>query len=416
MNNNLVKIYTLGCKVNQYDSDDLSKKLNQISFDFVEKNADWAIVNTCAVTKNAIRKDRQMISKARNENPEAKIVLFGCFPEVYKDEANELGVDYIFGVREGRKIVELLRSNLNKSNYSSNRITSLKSIKKKGGSRYFLKIQDGCEQFCTYCIIPYTRGKLTSRSEDEVIKEAEEEVSRGCKEIVLTGIHLGLYGQDDESKKLKVDINLIKLLNRLLKIKKLIRIRLSSIEINEVSDELIDLIQNNERICNHLHIPLQSGCDKILKLMNRPYDTRYFKERISKIRDKILDIAISADVIIGFPGEGDNEFKETYDFVDENKFSKLHVFPYSAHEKTPAFKFPDQVKENIKLARAKKLRKLGEKLEQDYKNNFIDREVEVLIENIKNGIARGKSEYYIDYMLDNNSFEIGDIVKFKLSK
>ncbi len=449
MKYNTYKIYTLGCKVNQYDSVDLRKKLECIGFGFVTKNADWAIINTCAVTKNAIRKDRQMISKARNENPEAKIVLFGCFPKAYKDEVRELGVDYIFGVREGEKIVKLLSSLvilerpkgvIESRDPIGHFIPSRMTMSR---SRYFLKIQDGCEQFCTYCIIPYTRGKLTSREERDVLREVEEVIKSGVKEIVLTGIHLGLYGQDN-SKLTSVILNkaecneesqqglqnvinrnpslslrmtsLNKLIKKILKNKDLKRLRLSSIEISEVSDELVKSIKNNSRICNHLHIPLQSGSEKILKSMNRPYDKKYFQKRIEEIKKQIPDIAISTDVIVGFPGEGDNEFKETYDFIKTNKFSKLHVFPYSVHEKTPAFKFPEKVKENVKISRAKKIRELGNKLEKEYQKKFTNKNIEVLIENIKNGIARGKSEYYIDYMLDDSGFEIGDIVKFKVKK
>lgn len=403
---NSFKIYTLGCKVNQYDSLDLRKKLEKAGLKFAAKKADWAIINTCAVTKTAIRKDRQMISKAKNENPCAKIVLFGCFSKVYKKEADKLKVDRIFGVRENNKIVKLI------TNYKIlNTQDKIKNFPEK--VRYFLKIQDGCEQFCTYCIIPYTRGKLQSRGEGEVLKEAEEVVRRGVKEVVLTGIHLGLYGQEEAGSNKRGKRRLVNLIEKLFAIKKLKRIRLSSIEISEVTDELIKLIKNNKKLSKHLHIPLQSGSDKILKSMNRPYNKKYFQERLDKIRKNIPGIAISIDVIVGFPGEGVEEFKETYEFIKKNKFSKLHVFPFSEHELTPASKLPNKLKQNNIIERAAEIRKLGERLEEDYKKNFKNKNLEVLVENKKNGICAGKSEYYFDVKFKDDDYKIGEMVEIK---
>lgn len=423
------KIYTLGCKVNQYDSSHLARKLIASSFELVEKDANLAIVNTCAVTQKAIRKGREIIKKAKRENPKAKIVLMGCFPKAYKEEAEKLGVDLLWEVGELdgliSKIVTVIarrersgrRGNpvfvaLNKGlPHSPNRRTRNNNVRAK----YFLKIQDGCEQFCSYCIIPYTRGKLKSRSEKEVIKEFGEVVQAGYKEIVLCGIHLGLFGQGVESRKLKVKSNLVSLLKKLVQIEGLGRIRLSSIEVNEVSDDLIKITAKEKKLCKHLHIPLQAGSDNILKLMNRPYNKKIFKEKIRKIRKFIPDVAITTDVIVGFPGEMEKDFKETCDFVKEVGFSQLHVFPFSAHEKTPAYKMKNQVSREVATKRAEKLRKIGEKLEKDFRKKFIGKEVEVLVEYIyKNGLCRGKSDEYLEVEFENEDYEVGEIVEVGL--
>ncbi len=403
MSRNSYKIYTLGCKVNQYDSNVLARKLNASGFELVERGARIAIINTCAVTRTAIRKGRQIFNRARKENPKAKIILMGCFPKVYRDEAEKLGVDLIWKVGELDELISKLQILIPKQIQNSKF-----KILNDNKSKYFLKIQDGCEQFCSYCIIPYTRGKLKSRSEKEVIKEFKEIVKAGYKEIVLCGIHLGLYGQEGKREK-----DLVKLLKKLIKVKGLGRIRLSSIEVNEVSDELIKLIAKEDKICNHLHIPLQSGSDKILKLMNRPYNKKIYKEKIRKIRKLIPNIAITTDVIVGFPGETEKDFKETYDFTKEINFSRLHIFPFSVHEKTPAAKMKDQIDRGVSLKRAEKLRNLGKKLENDFEKKFRSEEVEVLVEQVKNGKCYGKAGEYIEVEFRNKNCRVGELIKLK---
>ena len=309
-------------------------------------------------------------------------------------------------------------------------------------SRYFIKVQDGCRQFCTYCIIPYVRGDLRSRQAEEVIAEVKQALARGYREIVLCGIHLGLYGVDHvahnmehvttgschpeldsgsrgiEVKRGRTDnswipgqarddkmgerlgedrINLVTLLKQLIKIDGLGKIRLSSIEPNEVTDELIDLIKTSGKICRHLHIPLQSGNDKILKLMNRPYTTKRFSSKIKKIRQAVPGIALTTDVIVGFPGESVGDFDKTVAFIKKMKFSKVHVFPFSAHERTPASKMPGQVAENVKFERSKKLSALSGKLEKAYRQKFKGKKLAVIIDGrSKDGHYRGKTEYYFD--------------------
>ena len=415
----IFKIYTLGCKANQYDSGDLKRKLTAAGFEPAEKNADVAIVNTCAVTKTAMRKDRQMVARARRENPKAKIILTGCWPKVYRKEAEKAGADLVWTGGKAEKFVDQifnyqfsifnkfknLKSKVENFKVVSNRCNGLQNKKKKK-SRYFIKIQDGCEQYCSYCIIPYARGKLKSRSAEEVVEEVKAAVEAGYREIILTGIHLGLYGREIKNLKSKIKNNLVELLKQLMKIKDLGRIRLSSIEVTEVNDDLIKLMALRQaqgrraregKICKHFHVPLQAGCDKILKRMNRPYDTKYFKEKIRKIRKLMPDVAITTDVIVGFPSETKKDFKETCGFIKKMRFSKLHVFPFSAHERTAAAKMDGKIGEKEIKRRAAGLRGLGERMESDYKKKFKGKKLEVVVER-KIGERKfvGKTEYYFD--------------------
>ncbi len=384
---NRYKIYTLGCKVNQYDSASLGSELEKKGFKSVDNQADWVIVNTCAVTKIAIRKGRQMLTKARRENPEASIILMGCWPKAYSELKSEMKADYIFTVGEAPKIINLIIKESKKIDIepkSDNKIISTDR------SRYFIKIQDGCEQFCSYCIIPYTRGKLKSRNENEILVEITRAIQAGYPEIVLSGIHLGLFGQE------KGENRLVPLIKNILKIEGLGRIRLSSIEVTEISDELINLIRDNDKFCRHLHIPLQAGTDKILKLMNRPYDTKYFADKIKKLREEIPDIAITNDVIVGFPGETEADFEQTCEFIWENKFSKSHIFSFSAHEKTPAFNMPNQVDPQEIKRRSDELHKIGTQLQEEYQNKFKNKKLKVVVEREKGGNLKGKTEYFFD--------------------
>jgi len=384
------KIYTLGCKVNQYDSGSLAAELDSAGFVITKNKADLAVVNSCAVTKTAIIKSGRMVKLARKENPKAKIVLAGCWPRVYKIKPDN--ADYVIG---SNKIGELINKIFDYKLRITDKMAKAGStgLAATDRARYFIKIQDGCEQYCSYCIVPYTRGKLKSRREEEIICEIEQAVKAGYSEIVLSGIHLGLYGQDNKKHNKN---NLVGLLKKIIKINGLGRVRLSSIEITEVSDGLIKLMAKEKKICQHLYIPLQSGSDKILKLMNRPYTKKYFLDKIKKIRRAMPDIAITADVIVGFPGETKKDFKETKKFIKQIKFSRLHIFPFSAHEKTAAAKFPAQVDEKIKTHRAKILRELSVKLMSDYKKKFKGRELEIVIEQIKQNNIIGKTEYYFN--------------------
>jgi len=411
------KIYTLGCKVNQYDSFDLERKLKKIGFKSVEKWADIVFVNTCSVTKTAIIKDNRMASKARQENPEAKIVFMGCYPKSYREEIKSDDFDLIWGVGDFDKLIKTIL-NFNFSTQNQPPMTKFKE-EKSDKTRYFIKVQDGCEQFCSYCVIPYNRGKLQFKKRLEVIKEIKEVVSGGCGEIVLSGIHLGLYGYQRIGGVLKKEDSLVGLIQEIIKIEGIKRIRLSSIESMEISDDLIKIIKNEKKICKHLHIPLQSGCDKILKAMNRPYSRNEFEKKIIQIKKEIPDIAISTDVIVGFPSETEDDFIMTCDFVKKMKFSKLHVFSFSAHEKTPAFKMLNQIKKSEVAVRSKVLRDIGEKLQKEFQDKFKGKKLEILVEGKKNNGRFGKTEYYFDVkicsdIIDGKKIKRGDIIEIVL--
>jgi threonylcarbamoyladenosine tRNA methylthiotransferase MtaB len=428
MKNSTFKIYTLGCKVNQYDSNHLASELEGAGFCSVEKNAQLAIINTCSVTTTAIGKDKRMINKAKAENPKAKIAVIGCWPAVYNLSAEAINADLIVVNRDWNNIINKLKaqsSNLKCaiqiSTANNLSLTTRRNASVVGRSRYFIKIQDGCEQYCTYCVIPFARGKLQSRPSEEIINEVETVIKDGYEEIVLCGIHLGLYGKENENKDTKIH-NLYALLKKLIKIENLGRIRLSSIELNEVDDKIIELIAGSDKLCRHLHIPLQAGSDKILKLMNRPYASGQFCEKVKKIRKYIPDIAITTDVIVGFPGETDAEFRQTAELIKKIGFSRLHVFPFSPHQKAPASKFSGQLDKITIKARSEKLKKLGARLEVAYKKKFKHKDLEVIIENEKNGKFIGKTQYYFDIELNskrlpkkcgNRKFLIGKIIKLK---
>ncbi len=419
------KIYTLGCKVNQYDSATLTSLLIDLDFSLSNKNLDLIIVNSCSVTKSAILKARRLINSLKKDNPRAKIVLIGCWPRIYK--IDDLKIDMISESRKYNDIIGDIKEKW--PNFFS------KNIKEKivpscfnpieDRSRYFIKVQDGCQQFCSYCIIPFSRGPLNSRPSDEIIKEIKIAISNGFSEIVLSGIHLGLYGQDFLKKK----DSLYQLLLNIIEIKNLGRIRLSSIEVTEVNNEIIDLISKNNKMCRHLHIPLQSGNDKILRLMNRPYNKEYFSSQVKKIRKKVPGISLTTDVIVGFPGETKKDFQETFNFCQEIGFSKIHVFSFSSHEKAPAFYFPDKVSPSEIKDRSAKLRQLSKKMEKQYQKDILQRydSFMVLVENISDKFVKLKTEFYFDilvnlsifkkkylYFLNDQDSLIGKIIKYNL--
>ena len=373
-----IAIGTLGCKVNQYDSQALGDLLEEKGYELVpfSARADIYIVNSCAVTDSAIAKSRRKINKAQKINPKAKIILSGCWPQTGAKKIPEISV--VHGTKDRKKILELINDYIEPvqgvSPYEScEKFEEMKIKKFLNRTRVVVKIQDGCQQFCSYCIIPYARGPLRSRDDKEVVKQIKELVKNGYREVVLTGIHLGFYGVGLTKK-----INLTDLLGGLVKIDDLKRIRLSSIEINEVTPGLIRLIKKEKKVCNHLHIPLQNGSDKVLKLMNRPYKMKKFLERINEIRGQVPGISITTDVIVGFPGETESDFKDTYKMCEEINFSKIHVFSFSRRRGTPAYEMLGQIDQETIARRSKKLRELSETQEEDYAKKFIGRDLEVL--------------------------------------
>ena len=389
-----VKAVTLGCKVNSYESEFILNKFLNKGYEIVDNNADIYIINTCSVTNMSDAKSRKVINKTRRENPNSIIVVMGCMIEAHKDyENNEVNI--IIGNKDKSKVVELVEeyidNHVNKKLLYEDFDNSFEDMfidKMNTHTRAYVKIQDGCENFCSYCIIPYTRGKQRSKDPKKTIEEIKTLVKNGYQEIVLTGIHTGHYGSD-------LNTTFSDLLNDICKIEGLKRLRISSIEITELNDDFLSVLKNNKIIVDHMHIPLQSGSDTILKLMNRKYLTNYFFDKINTIRSIRPNISISTDVIVGFPGETEELFKETIEFVKKIKFSKIHVFPFSVRHGTVAETMDNQVAENIKKERVKRLVDVSNELEQEYMDKFIGNTVEVLVETNKDNYSYGHTGNFL---------------------
>ncbi len=409
-----VKAVTLGCKVNAYESEYILSSFKDRGYEITNDIADIYIVNTCSVTNTSDAKSRKVINRLIRENPNSIIVVMGCMIEANKDMEIP-GVSLIIGNKDKNKVVDLVENYLKDKQvrkilydnfddtFEDMFITNMTSH-----TRAFVKIQDGCENFCSYCIIPYTRGKQRSKDPDLVIKEIETLVSNGYKEIVLTGIHTGHYGSD-------LQTTFPDLLKRIVKINGLERLRISSIEITELNDEFFEVLKANPIIVSHLHIPLQAGSDTVLQAMNRKYLTNYFEAKVKKIREIRPDISLTTDVIVGFPGETEEEFQETLDFVSKIKFTKVHVFPYSRRKGTKADTMPNQIPENIKKERVKRLIDLSNKLEKEYLDLFLNKEVEVLIEEEYPDYSLGHTGNYLKVKV-LKPFKSNELIKVKIIK
>lgn len=400
-----VGIYTLGCKVNTYESEYVINELKKANYeinDFESVN-DIYIINTCTVTNTSDSKSRKMIRYARKQNKDACIIAMGCFIEYSKKTIEETmpEIDIIIGNKDKSKIVNLIKDffeNKKKiNNLQDDFDTSFEDMfidKFNTRTRAFVKVQDGCENFCSYCIIPKVRGKCRSKSLDVAVKEVETLVKNGYKEIILTGIHTGNYGVD-------IGTNFAALLRELVKIEGLKRLRISSIEATELTDEVLDIIKDNKVIVNHFHIPIQSGSDNVLKLMNRKYNIKYFKDKIEKIRKISKDVSITTDVITGHPGENEDEFKITYNNLKEINFAKLHVFPYSERKGTRSSEMA-QIPDYIKKEHTNKLLELSQNLEINYMKKFVGQKLEVLFETNKDGYSYGHTTNYIHVKVIGN--------------
>ena len=396
------KILTLGCKVNSYESQYYEEQFEKNGF--IKANAkeisDIYIINTCTVTNTAASKSRQKIHLARKENPNAIVVAIGCYIQfIDKKKRQELNVDLVIGAKDKSKLVDIVMDYIQNHNPHSvldieefNEFESMPIKEFESKKRAFLKIQDGCNQFCSYCIIPYARGRERSMEPDLVIAEAKR-LSKKYKEIVLTGIHTGRYGKE-------YNITLTDIIRRILIETENVRIRISSIEITEVSDDLIQLMKENDRMTKFLHIPLQSGCDSVLKRMHRPYDTEEYYAKIEKIRKEIPGVSISTDLITGFPQESEQEFLETYEFLKKCHFSFLHVFPYSLREGTAAAKMNGQIDPQVKKLRTKKCIALSEKLYDAYQLSKVNERAEIIAEWVKDGYTTGHTSEYIPVKIE----------------
>jgi len=398
-------IVTFGCKVNQYESNMMKERMLSSNFFYVEN---IIVVNTCSVTNVADKKCLKMIRRIKREYPNSILVVAGCSSQNKQEIYENLDIDILIGNKDKSKIDILLKEyikthkryvkfyNDRKLDFEDMLISDYNHI------RAFIKIEDGCDNFCSYCIIPYVRGSVRSKNFETVIKEAKLLTQKGHKEIVLTGIHTGHYMDND--------YDLTDLINELSKIEDLLRIRISSIEITELNDKFLNMLSTNKKVCDHLHIPLQAGSDEILKKMNRKYDLKYYEEKIKKIRMIRPDISITTDIIVGFPYETDKLFNETLEFSRKMNFSKIHVFPYSIRIGTSAANMPNQVDESIKKERVKKLMDLSETMEKEYYNKFVGKELDILVEECDNNVSIGHSSNYLMIRL-NEKLEVGQIYK-----
>ena len=408
-----VGICSLGCKVNIYESElvtNILKNNNYTVVDFEDK-ADIYIINTCSVTNESDKKSRKMINRAKKNNPAAIIIVMGCYSQV---NAEDIDVDIVLGNKDKSKIVEILEEyiktkqkkkiiyDLTKVEFEKMEITNFDSH-----TRAFVKIQDGCNAFCSYCIIPYVRGRVRSKDPEDVIKEVTTLVEKGYKEIVLTGIHTGRYGTD-------INTNLEELLNKLVNIPNIYRIRLSSIEINEITPGIKELLKENKVMAKHLHIPLQSGSNKILKLMNRRYNKEEFLSMVDNLRD-IPDISLTTDLIVGFPNEGEEEFNETIDTLKKIGFTKIHTFPYSKRKGTPAAIMDNQVFPEEKKKRVHRILDLSNKYEHNFYESKIGKIYDGVVEIHSNGTTIVHTSNFIPVII-NDIVEEGTIVDVKIEK
>lgn len=393
------QIYTLGCKVNMYETNVMRDALlNKGYFEVKDdEQADIVIVNTCTVTNTADSKSMKVIRQAIRKNEKAIIIVCGCLAQNKKDEVSKInGVDIVIGNINKSKIVDYIEKYLveqkQKIDVQNIMDTSFEHmmLNNFNKTRAFVKIQDGCNNFCSYCIIPYTRGNVRSKNKESVLKEIETLINAGHKEIVLTGIHTGNYGAEFK------DYKFANLLKDVIKIEGLERLRISSIEITEITDDVMEVIKNNKILVDHMHIPLQSGSDTVLKRMNRKYDKKYFIDKIKKLREIRPEISITTDVIVGFPGETEDEFNETIKTIRKVKFSKLHIFPYSKREGTKAADMNNQIDEKLKKKRVKILLQLSKELEYNYMTKFLNKECEFIPEVAKEEYIIGHTGNYLN--------------------
>ncbi len=406
-------IITLGCKVNSYESNFMKEALVKNGFSFCSENdkCDILILNTCTVTDTSDKKSLKEVRRLKRENPHAILVVCGCSVQNDKNKYDNLDIDVLMGNINKSNIVNIINEYLDKKtpleyvaktrdlNFENMEIDSFDH------TRAYIKIEDGCDNFCSYCVIPFVRGKTRSKNFDLAIKETKTLVENNFKEIVLTGIDTGAYFDNGK--------DLTDLIKEMSKIEGLKRIRQSSIEITQINDKFIEELKNNPKICNHIHIPLQSGSDEILRLMNRKYDLNYFFEKIEKIRSVRPDISITTDVIVGFPNETDKLFLETVETCKKVNFSKIHVFPYSERKGTKASLMSGKVSENVKHERVKKLMELSEKLEKEYYDKFKGKVLDVLIEEVSDGVSIGHTSNYLKVEL-NEKLTKGEIYLRKL--
>ncbi len=421
-----VAFATLGCRVNQYESEAMAEKFIREGYEVVDFDqfSDVYVINTCTVTNMGDKKSRQIISRARRNNPDAIIAAVGCYSQMSPKEVSEIpGVDVVLGTRNKGDVVYYVnkakdegKSQVHVQGVLQNKVfEDLKVEDYQDKTRAFLKIQDGCNRFCTYCTIPYARGSVCSKDPNKVLSEVRELAKNGFKEVILSGIHTASYGLDLEG-----NVNLISIIDEIEKIDGIERIRIGSIEPAFFTPEVIEKIKNFKKLCPHFHLSLQSGCDATLKRMNRRYTAKEYEDSVNLLRETLPDVSISTDVIVGFPGETEEEFNETYEFLKRIKLTKTHIFKYSPRKGTKAADMPNQIDGKVKDERSKKLIELNDINEKAFTEKFLGREMDVLMEQ---GV-KGKEDVYEGYTRNYIKVEVhcmaanitGRIVDVRLEK
>lgn len=398
---NTFNIMTLGCKVNQYESEAIEELFIKKGFEKKENDADVYVINTCTVTNMSDRKSRQMISRARKDNPEAVVAVMGCYSQVKPEEVASIeGVDIVLGSRNKESVVELCSEALENKGVMDQVIAASESktyeelqiSNQSEMTRAYIKIQDGCNMYCSYCLIPYARGNIVSRDIDSIVEETKRLAENGFKELVLTGIHVASYGKDFED-----DISLIDVIEAVASVDGIERIRLSSMEPRHVTRDFLERMAATGKACDHFHLSLQSGSDDVLKAMNRKYDTAIFKEKVDLIREVFPNAGLTTDIIVGFPGETEDNHKETMDFVDDIKFAKTHLFKFSPREGTRAARMDNQLDGNIKKDRLHDLEEIEKRNRIEFLEKQLGQNLAVLIESKSDleGYSGGYSTNYL---------------------
>ena len=401
-----VAFITLGCKVNQYETNAMTQKFIESGYCVVEqhKKADIYVINTCTVTNMSDRKSRQMLRRVKEKNKEAIVVACGCYVQVAENELEKIQeIDLILGNNEKKEIVKYVEEFIQEQEKQmqisdvmyQKEFIDFGDVTYTEKTRATIKIQDGCDRFCTYCIIPYARGRVRSRKPDSILSEIKKIAKEGIQEVVITGIHIASYGKDFKEK-----YQLIDLLEQINKIEGIRRIRLGSLEPLLITEEFVKRLLTLEKICHHFHLSLQSGCNETLKRMNRRYTIEEFKHIVNLLRNAYPDVILTTDIIVGFPGETEEEFLTTYQFLEEIKFYKMHVFKYSPRKGTKAAKMKEQIDGNKKEERSQKLITLSNQNEKEYNQSYVGKEVEVLWEEEKEDVYKGHTKNYIQAYLD----------------
>ncbi|MCT4605284.1 MAG: tRNA (N(6)-L-threonylcarbamoyladenosine(37)-C(2))-methylthiotransferase MtaB [Marinisporobacter sp.] len=419
-----VAFYTLGCKVNQYETEAMGEMFEKKGYEIVDSTelADVYVINTCTVTNLGDRKSRQFIRRAKRKNPKAVIAVVGCYSQTSPEEVSSIeGVNIVLGTNDRKKIVEYVEG-IQEEDEKINAVGNIMEIEEfeemtigeiKGKTRAYLKIQEGCNQYCTYCIIPYARGPIRSRREEDIVKEVQRLAKNGFKEIVLTGIHVASYGKDLENT------SLLDVILKVHQVNGIERIRLSSIEPTIMTEDFVRTLAGLKKVCSHFHLSLQSGCDETLNRMNRKYTTREYKLIVERIRKYIPDVSITTDIMVGFPGETEEEFEKTMKFVEEIGFGQVHVFKYSKRKGTPAAKFENQVSPQVKNMRSERLINLTKESLIEYHKKFLDTQRTVLFEKESNemeGHYEGLTDNYIRVFCPAKENIEGKIVKVILDQ